>query len=31
MNTGALLEDLRSKGVALEVCGLTLRVAAPEE
>ena len=31
MNTGALLEDLRSKGVALEVCGLTLRVAAPED
>lgn len=31
MNTGALLDDLRSKGVALEVCGLTLRVAAPRE
>ncbi len=29
MNTDALLEDLRSKGVTLEVCGLTLRVAAP--
>jgi hypothetical protein len=31
MNTGALVEDLRSKGVVLEVCGLTLRVAAPRE
>ncbi len=31
MNTSALLEDLRSKGVTFEACGLTLRVAAPRE
>ncbi len=31
MNTDALLEDLRSKGVTLKVYGLTLRVAAPRE
>ena len=31
MTTDALLEDLRGKGVALEVRGLTLRVAAPRE
>ena len=31
MNAGTLLEDLRSKGVSLEACGLTLRVAAPRE
>jgi len=31
MNAGALLEDLRSKGVSLEAEGLTLRVAAPRE
>jgi predicted metal-dependent hydrolase len=31
MNTDALLDDLRGKSVALEVRGLTLRVAAPRE
>ncbi len=31
MNAGALLEDLRGKGVSLEAKGLTLRVAAPRE
>jgi predicted metal-dependent hydrolase len=31
MNPDALLDDLRNKSVALEVRGLTLRVAAPRE
>ena len=31
MNAAVLLEELRSKGVKLEACGLTLRVAAPRE
>ncbi len=31
MNTSALLEDLRGKGVILEACSLTLRVVAPRE
>jgi predicted metal-dependent hydrolase len=31
MNACALLEELRTKSVALKVNGLTLRVAAPED
>ena len=31
MNSHALLEDLRTRGVTLEADGLTLRVAAPED
>jgi TubC N-terminal docking domain len=31
MNAAVLLEELRSKGVTLEACGLTLRVAAPAD
>jgi predicted metal-dependent hydrolase len=31
MNSQALLENLRTKGVTLQANGLTLRVAAPED
>jgi hypothetical protein len=31
MNARTLLEDLRTQGVTLELNGLTLRVAAPED
>lgn len=31
MNAGALLEDLRTRGITLEAEGLTLRVAAPRQ